>query len=206
MAIPTLSADSLTLGATEITTDGNSLYFNSQVFGGGVPPGVVVPYAGSSAPAGWLLCYGQSIARTVYPNLFSAIGTVYGSVDGSSFNAPDLRGNVVAGKDDMGGIAAGKLNDPVTDGVDGTTLGALGGNQEHQLSQSELPSVSLESTASDFTEITTPGIAEVAAGGDFEVVTGSGAVNNQVTTALGGAGNSFNTVQPTIILNYIIKY
>ena len=49
-------------------------------------------FAGASAPAGWLLCRGQAISRTVYAALFAVIGTTYGAGDGSTtFNLPDLR-------------------------------------------------------------------------------------------------------------------
>lgn len=74
-------------------------------------PGLVLPYAGGSAPPGWLLCYGQAVSRATYAGLFEAIGTVYGTGDGSTtFNVPDMRGRVAAGKDNMGGTAAGRLN------------------------------------------------------------------------------------------------
>ena len=55
-------------------------------------PGVIQIFAGASAPAGWLLCRGQAISRTVYAALFAVIGTTYGAGDGSTtFNLPDLR-------------------------------------------------------------------------------------------------------------------
>ena len=55
------------------------------------PAGVVQAYAGSSAPAGWLICDGSAVSRSVYSQLFSAIGTTYGSGNGSTtFNLPDL--------------------------------------------------------------------------------------------------------------------
>ena len=59
--------------------------------------GIVSPYAGSAAPAGWLLCDGTSYLRTTYANLFTAIGTLWGTVDGTHFNVPDLRGRSVVG-------------------------------------------------------------------------------------------------------------
>jgi microcystin-dependent protein len=74
-----------------------------------MPTGVVLPYAGTSAPAGWLTCDGASISRATYPTLFTAIGTAHGTVDGSSFNLPDYRGRFVRGADAMfGGSAAGR--------------------------------------------------------------------------------------------------
>lgn len=75
-----------------------------------VPAGVLAPYAGSAAPTGWLLCHGQAVNRTTFAALFAVLGTTYGAGDGSTtFNLPDMRGRVVAGKDDMGGSAANRL-------------------------------------------------------------------------------------------------
>jgi len=56
-----------------------------------VRPGSIVAFGGTSAPAGYLLCTGQAVSRTTYADLFSAIGTSWGSGDGSTtFNVPDL--------------------------------------------------------------------------------------------------------------------
>lgn len=53
------------------------------------PAGMVAPYAGKTAPAGWLKCDGSAVSRTTYAALFAAIGTLYGAGDGSTtFNLP----------------------------------------------------------------------------------------------------------------------
>ncbi len=58
---------------------------------GGRIPGEMVPYAGSTPPPGWLLCNGQAVSRTAYPDLFTAIGTKWGSGDGANtFNVPSM--------------------------------------------------------------------------------------------------------------------
>jgi len=55
------------------------------------PTGTIIPYAGSTAPNGFLLCDGSAVSRTTYSALFSVIGTTYGEGDGNStFNLPDL--------------------------------------------------------------------------------------------------------------------
>lgn len=55
-----------------------------------VPTGLILPYGGSTAPEGFLLCNGAKINRTTYANLFKAIGTTYGAGDGSTtFNLPN---------------------------------------------------------------------------------------------------------------------
>ena len=103
-----------------------------------MPTGAVLPYAGSSAPTGFLLCYGQAISRSTYADLFSAISTTYGTGDGSStFNVPDLRGRVVAGQDDMGGSSGDNLTG-LSGGVNGDTLGATGGSETHTLITAEI--------------------------------------------------------------------
>ncbi len=94
-----------------------------------VPTGAVMPFAGAAAPAGWLLCYGQPVSRSTFADLFAAIGTTYGTGDGSTtFNVPDLRGRAVFGKDDMGGTAAGRITAGVS-GINGANLGAAGGDE-----------------------------------------------------------------------------
>ena len=60
--------------------------------------GMVAPFAGTSAPSGWLSCDGSAVSRTTYADLFSAISTTWGVGDGSAnFNVPDLRGAFVRG-------------------------------------------------------------------------------------------------------------
>lgn len=58
-----------------------------------VPSGTIIHYAGRTVPSGWLIANGGAVSRTTYANLFSAIGTTYGTGDGSStFNLPNLKG------------------------------------------------------------------------------------------------------------------
>jgi len=74
--------------------------------------------------AKWLICNGAAISRTTYSALFTLIGTTYGAGDGSTtFNIPDLRGNVPVGKS--------------TD-TEFDTLGKKGGEKKHQLTVAEL--------------------------------------------------------------------
>ena len=66
------------------------------------PPGVIMTYAASVSaqedqPAGWLLCDGRPVSRTLYPKLFNVIKTTYGSTGPTMFNLPDLRGKVIMG-------------------------------------------------------------------------------------------------------------
>ena len=178
-----------------------------------VPSGCVMPFAGATPPDGWLLCYGQAVSRTSYSDLFAAIGTTYGAGDGSTtFNLPDLRGRVAAGKDDMGGSAAGRL----TSAVSGATLGASGGEQSHTLSTAEIPAHNHG--------VNDPGHGHNAPGG--RIVIGDASILNQswysyadgsnispgtsanssnISIQNAGGGGTHNNTQPTIVLNHIIS-
>jgi microcystin-dependent protein len=102
--------------------------------------GTIIPYGGSSAPSGFLICDGSAVNRTTYATLFGVIGTTFGSGDGSTtFNVPDLRGRIPAGRDNMGGSAASRLTS-TTMSPDGNTVGATGGEQTHTLTTAELAS------------------------------------------------------------------
>ena len=63
----------------------------------GLPPGLIFPFGGATAPAGYLLCNGASLNVTTYAALFAIIGYAYGG-SGASFSLPDLQGRVPVGK------------------------------------------------------------------------------------------------------------
>lgn len=57
------------------------------------PVGTIISFGSLTPPRGYLYCDGSAISRSQFSDLFSAIGTTYGSGDGSTtFNIPDLRG------------------------------------------------------------------------------------------------------------------
>lgn len=101
----------------------------------GVPPGSILDYAGATLPAGYLLCDGATYLKATYPALAAALGTTWGAGDATHFVVPDFRGYVAAGKDDMGGTNAGRLN---TAGSQATTVGGAMGAQTHTLTLAQL--------------------------------------------------------------------
>ncbi|GAA5099213.1 phage tail protein [Bartonella acomydis] len=73
------------------------------------PAGVIGTFAMQALPSGWLLCDGSAYSRSVYSDLFAAIGTSWGSGDGfRTFNIPDLRGMFLRGFDGGGNIDIGR--------------------------------------------------------------------------------------------------
>lgn len=206
-----------------IIIDGVSVgSFTSGGFSGSVvnvtPPGLMFPYAGTSAPAGYLLCDGSAVSRATYSDLFDVIGTTYGSGDGSStFNLPDLRGRVIAGQDDMGGTSANRLTG-LSNGVNGDTFAATGGLESFTVATANMPSHthtgttssggSHNHTESEFNEgsqISPGGNASKGGSEESGNTSSDGSHTHTFTTAASGSGTALGHIQPTIILNYIIK-
>lgn len=85
--------------------------------------GSIVPFTGSTLPHGYLLCDGSAVSRTTYAELFSVIGTEFGSGDGSTtFNVPNLTGR----------LAIGQSNDHL--------FASSGGEETHALTTGEIAS------------------------------------------------------------------
>jgi microcystin-dependent protein len=92
------------------------------------PIGSIVVYAaGLPATTSILPCNGASYLRTDYPDLFSAIGTVWGAVDMNHFNVPDLRSRSVVGAGQGSGLSL-------------RVAGQTFGEETHQLTVAELAS------------------------------------------------------------------
>lgn len=73
----------------------------------GAQPGDYKMIAGSTIPDGWLLCNGAAVSRTTYAKLFAAIGTRYGSGNGSTtFNLPNFNGRHVLGTTNTGNLGS----------------------------------------------------------------------------------------------------
>lgn len=164
----------------------------------GVPVGCMMSFAGSTAPTGWLLCDGSSLlVAGTYNALFSVpgIGYTYGG-SGGNFSIPDLRGRVLAGKDNMGGTAVNRLT-TAGSGVNGVTLGASGGAQSVTLDATMIPA---------HTHTFTISTRDYSGSGSSSANYLAGVGVNTITTTSTGGGLAHNNTQPTFIANTIIKY
>ena len=179
---------------------------NSNVGGGRFAPvATVLSYAGSTAPAGWLLCNGAAVSRTTYAGLFSVIGTTYGAGDGSTtFNVPDARGRSIIGA----GAGTGLTN---------RALGATGGTETHTLTAAEMPVHNHAVTDPGHDHQTNGSVNTGAAvasqlghsGGGSNDGTTFAIVNNAttgITIGNAGSGSAHNNMSPFLALNCIIKH
>lgn len=163
-----------------------------------VPIGTVVAYAGTTAPDGWLLCNGQSIAAAGDPTgKYVALRSIVGN------NVPDLRGRVPVGKDDMGGTVAGRITKDNSGLASpwAKTLGNAGGEESHKLTKPEMP-IHNHAISTDQSGTNGGNYTADRGGGP----TGLGGYSGYDHTYPEGGDGYHNNVQPSLILNYIIKY
>ena len=164
--------------------------------------GMIAPFAGASPPTGWLLCDGSSLLRTDYARLFTAIGTTWGSADGTHFNVPDYRGRTLIGAGTGSGLTA-------------RTIGTQNiGEETHQLTTGELASHSHTISDGGHTH-TLPGYTQsdgytagrLAGGGNTQEVTAttSSSATGITGTNTAGSGTAHNNMQPSAVVYWIIK-
>lgn len=123
----------------------------------------------------------------------------YGIGDGSTtFNVPDLRGRVGAGNDSMGGTSADRLTG-ASQPLNGDWLGFAAGDETNTIDSGNLPAIPSRSvTAFTGSISSSPGTTALQGVGDSP--------DSIVTVDIGGGGAApLTNLQPTIILNYIIK-
>lgn len=89
-----------------------------------VPTGAIMAFGVTSIPGGWLLCNGANVSRTTYANLFAAIGTRFGSGDGSTtFTLPNLNERFIEGTTSTANV--GKYIEAGLPNITGTSAEAL---------------------------------------------------------------------------------
>lgn len=93
----------------------------------GIPIGTILPYAGATAPYGYLLCDGSEQEISKYRDLYNIIGTTYGTPfrgqSGLTFVLPDMRGRFPLGKHNMDNANTVPLGGGFVDGGGGLPSG-----------------------------------------------------------------------------------
>lgn len=143
----------------------------------------------------------------------TAVFLPWGGGNGSStFNLPDLRGRIVAGRDNMGGTAASRLT--TTYFANASAIGATGGTESKTLLTANLPPYTPAGTNSQTSFGFNASNNGTTGGGATYVISvvasgGAGTITQTAATftgtAQGGTSTPFSIVQPTITSNYIIK-
>jgi hypothetical protein len=114
-----------TTPSEKLDVDGNIKASGKIMYATGflMPVGSIMPYGGTTAPDGWLMCDGTAVSRTTYAELFTVVGTAFGEGDGTTtFNLPDLRGTFLRGRD------AGAGRDPDAGGCEEMASGGNSGD------------------------------------------------------------------------------
>jgi len=204
----------------KIETFGNNsentgdFYRNGQLL---LPVGLIMPYAGSEIPDGWLICDGSEIPKSQYTRLYESVGDIYGTPgNANNFLLPDLRGRTLIGTGDGPSLT-------------NRVLGATGGAETHTLTSAEIPAHTHTGTTDSAgahnhtvsntvqkTGNNTPGSLdnESGAGGTEidNIATATISTSTEpdhahsFTTNATGSGDAHNNMQPFIALNYIIRY
>lgn len=143
-----------------------------------VPTGSIVMYGGATAPAtgGWLLCDGGSTSG------YTALAAIVGA------NVPDLRGRAPIGYGSGTGLTAR------------TTMGATTGTETHTLTAAQIPGHTHSVTL----------LGDSATIGNAALQGSDGGNQSAINAAEGGgsnpaAGGSHPNMQPSIVVNFIIK-
>lgn len=185
---------------------------NTQWQGIGNPVGSMIMFAGSAAPFGWLLCQGQEISQVTYSELYSIVGSSFntGGEAVGNFRLPDMRRRVPMGAG--GSVPAGA---PVT----ANTVGSSGGSETITLSLTQIPSHNhggnTSSTAVPYQQFTGSGVTVTYNAFNVNTVTSGnttltfGSIPNSDhshSIPSEGGGSAHSNTQPSLVVNYIIKY
>ncbi len=158
---------------------------------GTIMPGTMLDFGGDTAPAGYLVCNGQSVSTTTYAALFAAIGYIWGG-SGGSFNVPNLERRTTMGSGGSGSA------------VIGNTVGATGGEEVETISVNNLPDHSHSPFAGEDNFVMTS-----AGSNAFSLTSGAYSVDfhSQTGTIEGGTTNTpLNIIQPSAVVLKIIKF
>lgn len=177
-----------------------------------MPTGTVLPFAGSEAPPGFLLCDGAAVSRVEYAELFAVVAISFGGGDGvNTFNVPDLRSRLPMGAGQGPGLSSHELAE-------------TGGEEAHALTVGELASHTHGATSAQAAHKHRMQASAGIAAADLRTATGFAGWSNgaygftdgvnlveastpAITTTVdaAGSGTAHNTLPPFLALNWIIK-
>lgn len=191
----------VTIGGIEIYNGKFNAVPYARTAGNGVPVGTIMPYVGTTAPVGWLLCDGSSIpSGDQYEQLKSVLGTTWGST-----KVPDLRGMFLRGAGGTGGGSLGAKQDDQFESHShgkGTLSTSSSGAHSHDL-WLDLDLADPDDTGGAAEEL----YVNNGANEDFQEYTeSSGAHTHTISGSTASTGGAGETRPVNVSINYIIKY
>lgn len=183
-----------------LTKSSATNYASSWTTINSIPTGGVIPYAGSTAPTGYLICDGATVSKTTYAALFAVTGHTYGAdPGGGNFILPNLKGRTVIGVG-QGSTYANGVDAAGTD----FTLAASSGMEKHIQTTAEMAAHTHQEQFLGAGGLTGATLSNGSAKtiGPESGTTGGGAAMNTVST---GNSTAATIMQPYIVLSYLIK-
>lgn len=169
-----------------------------------LPAGSLIMYGGTSVPTGWLFCDGSVVSQTTYSALFAAVGTAFdtGGEGAGNFRLPDMRRRAAVGAGGTGSVTLGNA------------VGNSGGAETVTLSITEIPShnhggstgsstINVDYYTSNPTTQNQPTLSTNVSSLTTRTLLGSAHTH---TISSEGGGGAHNNIQPSLVVNYIIKY
>lgn len=159
--------------------------------------GEIITFAGtvSPDPVRWLECDGANVLRADYPDLFAIIGVTYGSVDGTHFNLPDLRGRSVSGSGTGSGLSPVAVGDSYGEENHVLTVGELANHSHSDAGHTHVEGNAAPAVGAAIVGVPIPSAIPTVG------VTGTGFASISNT----GADTGHNTIGPRLgMLNLIV--
>ena len=143
--------------------------------------GEIKMWAGDTIPEGWLLCDGSEVSKTDYPNLYAAIGDLWGVPNSSSnFKLPNLAGKVPVGYNSAD--------------TDFNPVGHTDGEKMHTLTEDEMPKHRHSLSASVYRDSSKKTLEKGS----------QGYPNGTRYSNYVGNNQAHNNMQPYAVIKYII--
>lgn len=165
-----------------------------------MPSGIILPFAGSTSPTGWIVCDGAAYSQTDYPELFGALGSsyntqvnpttgaAYAAPSAGQFRVPDMRGLFLRGEGTASGgdavsVGGHQVGKTAKNGM-GSSVSGTDGTHNHTITDSghkhtQLDNVGLDNGANRIT--------------GYGASLSFGTVNAQLATYATGTGIAINT-------------
>lgn len=190
---------------TYLADTGSVEVFHASDWRAFLPPGLILPYGGATAPYGFVLCNGGALSRTTYAALFAVIGTTFGEGNGSTtFNVPDMRGRFPFGMDTSG---------------NGDELGETFGtknhrhttpNHSHTIAHTHTVNPPTTQTGTALGEPTSTGSGGASAmtsnhGHNLDIPAFTSGGSSAANSGSNNGGDTGTANPPALTLNYVIK-